>query len=100
MTRYTGHKLTRDNLYSGTPSVDIDSARLSRLEKKQPLEQSGRNADPSQISSSPVKGNGVLREDQLSVDKSSMITLYIAIDTIYKLNVKGTVARKRKRSIM
>ena len=75
MTRYTGHKLTGDELYNGTPSVEIDRARLSRLEKKRPLEQSGRNAEPSQMSRripfSSAEGNGGLRESQLSVNKST-----------------------------
>ena len=50
MTRYTGHKLTGDDLYRGTPSVDSERAKLFWLEKKRPGAHNGCNADPSQTS--------------------------------------------------
>ena len=50
MTKYTGHKLTEDDLYRGTPSVDKESARLCLFEKKRPGAHKGRNAEPSHTS--------------------------------------------------
>ena len=45
--KYTGHKLNGDDLESSTPSVDMDRARFSRVEKKRSLALIGRRADPS-----------------------------------------------------
>ena len=50
MTKYTGHKLTVEDLYSATPSVDSDKARLADDEKKRLEAHSGFNAVPCQTS--------------------------------------------------